>query len=435
MYEEVVNQKMILASVNSDVRFQHHAKRLTVVAIAQTYHYMCGLLMRREPIVLLRVDLAEPETLLRPILAFNLLAVGLPGQCQLHRQDERNNTMKKLKTWLEDFETTPRSISDDERQATDSSPGYPPMMYKGFERTHYLLQGKWRSKRDHGRDEPPRGEQRDLEKLCNDESRRDVPNTPMPMERETRRAIPHAQGGQGTRRSQRVLAYQPGGGEGGSNNQERPHCTQKCLLGLARRGTLDSTYLSPNRSGRVPQSKQLQRTLNRGIKRLRRGGAWGVLLKDAQNGAAVYENSHPIQGMYVLVLLGVVNLRSVNLIYCYDHRFYAIHMIFLSWGWLALHASILSKDVRTPNMLSNAVVKGIILTDFERALLLERPWRPLAQPVPNRCRRRPEARDSVCKAIKQRNSRQVHLEYTQKPETMGSALKKQFSSQRRQTAV
>lgn len=64
MYEGVVNRKMILTSLNSDVRFQHHTKRLTVAAIAQSYHYMCGLLMRGEPIVLLRVDLTDPETLL-----------------------------------------------------------------------------------------------------------------------------------------------------------------------------------------------------------------------------------------------------------------------------------------------------------------------------------------------------------------------------------
>lgn len=63
----------------------------------------------------------------------------------------------------------------------------------------------------------------------------------MPMGQETRRAIHHTQGGQGTRRSQEVLTRQPGGGEGGRNDQERPQCIQKCLLGLVRRGTLDST--------------------------------------------------------------------------------------------------------------------------------------------------------------------------------------------------
>lgn len=73
--------------------------------------------------------------------------------------------------------------------------------------------------------------------------------------------------------------------------------------------------------------------------------------------------------------------------------------------------SIFGKDVRTPNMLFNAVVKGIMLTDFERALLLERLWRPLAQLVPNRRIRRTEARESVGKAGKQRKSRQVHTKW------------------------
>lgn len=79
--------------------------------------------------------------------------------------------------------------------------------------------------------------------------------------------------------------------------------------------------------------------------------------------------------------------------------------------------SILGKDVRTPNILFNAVVKGNILMDFERALLLERPCRPLAQLVPNRRRRRPEERESVSRAGKQSNSRQIHLQHTQYTET------------------
>ncbi|CAI0649851.1 unnamed protein product [Colletotrichum noveboracense] len=119
----------------------YHAERLTAAAITQTYHNMIeggleyGLLTTGEAIVFLRIDWAESETLLYHLaeptaevqaypdhahlwtavgqyLAFSLMAVGLPGQRKLHGQDERRDVMKNLKTWLEDIETTLRSLPD-----------------------------------------------------------------------------------------------------------------------------------------------------------------------------------------------------------------------------------------------------------------------------------------------------------------------------------
>ncbi|KAH0424815.1 hypothetical protein CcaCcLH18_11313 [Colletotrichum camelliae] len=535
IYKEVVNRKTIPTSVDADARFQYHAERLTAAAITQTYHYMIeggleyGLLTTGEAIVFLRIDWTDPETLLYHLaepaaevqahpdhshlwtavgqyLAFSLMAVGLLGERKLHGQDERHEAMKMLKTWSEDFETTLRSIPDGERRAPDSSPGYQPTTYKEIDRSPYLLRGKRRSKRAHARDEPPRNERRDPELSSDDESRRDIPNTPTPMGRETRQATSSTQGGQGTRRSQRVLARQPGGkGGGGSNDHGGLYCTQKCLLGLARGVALDT--MCPNlllHSGKRSSAggrrrdlirtaachpidrvefldllrKQLQRTLDKGITPLGRGGACGVLFKvtlleygytfvskgtveafirDVVNEAAVYEHLQQIQGIHLPVFLGAIDLRSLNRIYYYDHRVYVVHMMFLSWGgedlrnvdvgqaqiqraaMRSLHAvhsrGVEHRDIRSPNMLFNVEVKGVMLIDFERALLLERPRRPLAQLVPNKRRRKPVAGDVAGMAGKRRNGGVVHEEYTQETETMRAALREHFSSQRRQVVA
>ncbi|KAJ3453860.1 hypothetical protein MRS44_018492 [Fusarium solani] len=57
-----------------------------------------------------------------------------------------------------------------------------------------------------------------------------------------------------------------------------------------------------------------------------------AFIKDLEHEAAVYERLKPIQGVYVPVFLGAIDLRSMNKIYYYDHRVYVVHMTFLSWG-------------------------------------------------------------------------------------------------------
>ncbi|KAI7910408.1 hypothetical protein M9X92_011124 [Pyricularia oryzae] len=363
IYKEVVNRKTIPTSVDPDARFQYHAERLTAAAITQTYHYMIeggleyGLLTTGEAIVFLKIDWCEPETLFYHLaepdaevlahpshshlctavgqyLAFSLMALGLPGEQRMRGQDERHQATEKLKTWAEDFETTLRSIPEDERHAPNSSPGYQPETYEGVDRSPYLLR-----RRRHRRvgDEPPRKEDghREPGESSDDEPARYSPDTPTPAERRA---------GQGTRRSERVLARRPrGGGGGGSNEQNRPYCTQKCLLGLVKGGLLDARC--PNMALHHRQSssshnhdrspigtcvrhpiahaeflelllEQLERSLDDGITPLAQGGARGVLfkvsllkygytfvskgtvkafVKDLKHEAAVYERLQPIQ--------------------------------------------------------------------------------------------------------------------------------------------
>ncbi|KAH7114572.1 hypothetical protein B0J13DRAFT_630896 [Dactylonectria estremocensis] len=164
--KDVVNRKTIPTSMDPDALFQYHADRLTPSAVTQTYHYMIeggleyGLLTTGEAIVFLRVDWEEPETLYHYLaepspevaahpnyfhvctavgqyLAFSLMALGPPGERRMHGQEDRRQATLNLSAWAEDFETTLRSIPESERRASDSSPGYEPITYKGVDRSPY----------------------------------------------------------------------------------------------------------------------------------------------------------------------------------------------------------------------------------------------------------------------------------------------------------
>ncbi|OAA65778.1 Protein kinase-like domain protein [Niveomyces insectorum RCEF 264] len=424
IYADVVNRKTIPTEADKDARFQYHAERLTASAITQTYHYMIeggleyGLLTTGELIVFLKIDWDEPETLLFHLaepsaevaaadphhahmctavgqyLAFSLLALGIPGERRLHRQDERDKATQNLRTWAEDFQTTLQMIPHDERQAPDSSPGYQPVAYEGIDRSPYVLRRKARKP---VQDEPVReNTRRDAEDSSDGDSGPNLPDTPSPAERRPGRGGRGAQGhGQGTRRSQRIQAQRPrGGGEkeaqeedikegrqGDAAPREMPYCTQKCLLGLVKGGSLDPscpnvtlhkkhscggpsvrTSQKTTSTARHPIKhaqfldllwQQLRRTLDDGITPLPYGGARGVLFRvtllgygytfvskgtvrafvpDLEHEAAVYRWLQPIQGVHVPVFLGAIDLRPMNRIYYFDHRVYIIHMTFLSWG-------------------------------------------------------------------------------------------------------
>ncbi|KAH7460584.1 hypothetical protein FOMA001_g19596 [Fusarium oxysporum f. sp. matthiolae] len=469
IHKEVVNRRTIPTSVDPDARFQYHAEKLTASAITQTYHYMIesgleyGLLTTGEAIVFLRVDWDEPETLYYHLaepgpevsahpnnlqictavgqyLAFTLMALGSPGERRENSQEERLKAMKSLKTWTEDFESTLRTIPENERSASsDYSPAYEPTTYKGVDRSPALPRTKTRRTAKN-----PIGERSlrkdDRREPSDDESAPRPPDTPTPTGRNTR---------QGTRRSQR-LALRPRGGGG---EQGRQYCTQNCLLRMVEGGFLDpkcpnvalhckSKSCAPARArarARHPVDHkewlrllwiQLKRSLDDGIRPLGEGGARGVLfqvtllahgytfvskgtvrafIKDLEHEAAVYERLKPIQGVHVPVFLGAIDLRSMNKTYYYDHRVYVVHMTFLSWGGCsidkaqetgdmdrsledeairslrAMHREgVIHKDVRLANMLFNPETSGVMVIDFERALLLKPPRRPLAQLVPNK---------------------------------------------------
>ena len=481
IYKDVVNRKTIPTSVDPDARFQYFAERLTASAITQTYHYMIeggleySLLTTGEAIVFLKINWSDPGTLYYHLaepspevsahpnhfhlctavgqyLAFTLVVLGAPGERRGHGQAERQRAQQNLKTWATDFETTLRTIPENERMTSPEGSLAPkPTTYEHFDRSPIIL--RWgRKTRGKCKDNVPTRKS-PSEESSDDESSAKPPETPTPAGR--------------TRRSQRIQARKAldggvGGGAGAADTEaeakaktspvtadqeDRPYCTQKCLLGIIRGQQLDDAC--PNsglhrKGGNRLQThhpvshrqwlnmleKQLKQSLDDGIEPLGLGGSRGVLfkvtllaygytfiskgtirvfIKHLEHEAAVYKHLRPIQGVHVPVFLGAIDLRPMNKIYYYDHRVYVVYMTFLSWGGystaeaekhsstkqsleqeasLSLQAvhrlGVLHKDVRPANMLVNSETGGVMMIDFERAELPKRPRQALAQLVPNK---------------------------------------------------
>ncbi|KAK8048274.1 hypothetical protein PG994_010004 [Apiospora phragmitis] len=472
IYKEVVNRKLIPTSADPDARFQYHAEKLVASAITQTYHYIVesgleyGLLTTGEVIVFLKVDWDEPQTLYYHLaepgpevlahpnsanicsavgqyLAFTLTALGAPGERRQHGQEERQRAMGSLRTWAEDFEATLRSIPENERSASpENSSCYIPTTYEEVDRSPRRSPHLLRRRRRRSPDGLPEGQSRkgQPESSDDDEAAPKPPDTPTPKGRKE------------VRRSQR-LAHRPP--PEGSGAQEQPYCSQRCLLGMVQGGFLDSKC--PNvrlhRQGDAGDREhhpinhtewirllreQLKQSLDDGITPLGEGGARSVLfrvtllaygytfvskgtvqafVKDLEHETAVYQRLRPIQGVYVPVFLGAIDLRSMSKIYYYDHRVYVVHLTFLSWGgssisqWAkdgqqslqgeafralqALHSEgVIHRDVRRANMLFNPDTNAVMLIDFERASLLQPIRPPLVQLVPNKRKRTPSKSDS-----------------------------------------
>lgn len=433
--------------------------------MVQTYHYMIetgleyGLLTTGQAIVFLKIDWAEPATLYYQLaepgpeasthpnnlsvcsavgqyLAFTLLALGTPGGRPQHTQEERKESLAVLETWTVDFNTTYCSVPEPAKSAPDSSAGFNPKNYKAVDRSPYPLR-LTKARRA--------ASCQDTEVARSGHAPRDSSDdepAPRPLDTPTPRLA-----GRGASTGQGATEQQPAGGDDDSGQR---YCTQKCLLGLVNGDFLDSEC--PNMAlhckggahagKRHPVNhkqwlcllrEQLVRSLDDGITPLGLGGARGVLfrvtllahgyavvskgtvrafIKFLEHEAAIYQHLKPLQGIYVPVFLGAIDLRNIDKVYYYDHRVYVVHLSFLSWGGgpvdpapdasdqplreaamrtlRAIHQrSVVHKDARLPNMLSNSETNGVMMIGFERASMLRSPRHPLAQLVPNKRNREP----------------------------------------------
>ena len=100
-------------------------------------------------------------------------------------------------------------------------------------------------------------------------------------------------------------------------------------------------------------SEQFRRTLDDGVVRIGKQGARGVLfhvtllthgytfvakdtvpefVEDLEHETAVYHRLQLVQGVYVPVFLGAVDLRDLGRVYYYDLRVRVVYMMFLSWA-------------------------------------------------------------------------------------------------------
>ncbi|KAH6653596.1 hypothetical protein BKA67DRAFT_660178 [Truncatella angustata] len=240
IFKDVVNRKTIPAAADPDGRFQYHAERLTAAAITQTYNYMIeGECAGFLPVYSQEYNEVAAQsgehhacTAVGQYLAFSLMALGPPGNPpNVRSQDERQRVILGLRRWAEDLETTLRYIPRDERYApSGSSSGslYAPTTYAGISRSPRVPRTRpsWAQEEDRP-DVQPRCRDRDDES-SSDKSSAPMPDTPTPSEPRS------SSQSQGPRRSQRILGRAPRE----ETSQERQYCTQRCLLGLVRRGTV-----------------------------------------------------------------------------------------------------------------------------------------------------------------------------------------------------
>ncbi|KAG6127560.1 hypothetical protein E4U38_006201 [Claviceps purpurea] len=225
-------------------------------------------------------------------------------------------------------------------------------------------------------------------------------------------------------------------------DQPYPYCSQKCLLGLVQGGFLDPkcpnvTLHCQRGAGEAAHPKrhpvdhaewlrllreQFKQSIDLGITYQGVVGAVGAFfkvtllaygytfvskgtvaghMKHLEYEARVYERLKPIQGRYVPVFLGAIDLRTMDKDYWIYFETKVVHMMFVSWGGILFHVhkagmdqletlhdvpwldegvralkavhneGVLHCDVRWGNVLFNSETKGIMVIDFERAELLD----------------------------------------------------------------
>ncbi|KAG6090920.1 hypothetical protein E4U31_007558 [Claviceps sp. LM219 group G6] len=235
------------------------------------------------------------------------------------------------------------------------------------------------------------------------------------------------------------------GGRDQDSAPDPPYCTQKCLLGLVQGEHLDPkcpnvTLHCQGEAGEAGEAghpkrhpvdhaewlrllrEQFKRSIDVGITYQGVVGARGALFKvtllaygytfvskgtvaghiqHLEHEARVYERLKAIQGRYVPVFLGTIDLRTMDKDYWIYFETYVVHMMFFSRGGILFHVhragmdqletlhevpwidegvralkavhneGVLHCDVRWGNVLFNSETKGIMVIDFERAELLD----------------------------------------------------------------
>ncbi|KGO73162.1 hypothetical protein PITC_003490 [Penicillium italicum] len=253
------------------------------------------------------------------------------------------------------------------------------------------------------------------------------------------------------RRQQAATSQQRGSSKAGSFREDnnRRYCTLNCLRGLVNRGVsdrkLDRACPNVNDHGKTKHvltlqsfikllQRQLSETVNADCETLGIHGSRGALLKVTlsshgytvpakctipefrdylRHEAAVYTRLRPIQGIYVPLYLGSIDLVHP---YSYDGIAYLEHMMLLSPGGLPLDAvfrgldqnslismlkeslsaihnqNVIHKDPAPRNWLYNPESKKVVVFDFERAEIINP--RPILSLIsPNRKRKQTEVEE------------------------------------------
>ena len=210
-------------------------------------------------------------------------------------------------------------------------------------------------------------------------------------------------------------------------HQRQRYCSQKCLLGIRQKSTLDERCPNVSKHRRMSDrhtislpeftalvNRQLDRTLDRNCEPLGQRGARGALFRirltshgyvfvakgtirafvsNLRHEGRVYRHLEHLQGAAVPVYLGNIDLAKP---YHLDVEVRIVHMLLMSWGGDVAEsyetvktrpsfqaelrrtvaevtlAGINQADLRPPNVLWNRELDRLMLIDFERAMFLNR---------------------------------------------------------------
>ena len=482
LLKDVVNRATIpVKKEDPEAYFNYRADRLVAAAVTQTFSYMIengleyGYLGTGEAFVFLRVRQNDPETVYyrlcipneevgaetgwRPdsdhenllhltavaqVSAFCLQAV----EKQPRSQEWQDSARAVLPTWTVDLDAVLGEIPVTERKELVDS-AYKPSIKrfrKGlFKKTPEVFRSRKPDGKTFSSCAPGPGSLRETESPDSSDSENDSGGpTPQPTP-----SKPPKQAAANVADKQNKRA-----------GQERQYCTQRCLLGILDQGEFDDrcpNVLEHARQGTDHHhnldsqdflwliQEQLSKNRDADCYPLWVQGARGAMFKvtlashgytvaakatvfafvtDLKHEQAVYECLRMLQGTYVPVCLG-----GVDLLKPYYHRgVQLVHMMFMAWGGKALggcgqilahvekdvsqmaaegveamHAlGVLHRDVVTRNMLWNEECGRVMFVDFERSVVFEteqRQRQPLGMISANRKRKMAVAiEDETCQS-------------------------------------
>lgn len=482
--KDVVNRATIPEKKEDpEAYFNYQADRLVAAAVIQTFSYMIengleyGYLGTGEAFVFLRVRENNPETVYyrlcipneevgdktgwRPdsndenllhltavaqVSAFCLQAV----KEQPRSQEWQDRARKVLPSWTVDLDAVLGEIPETDRKELVHS-AYKPSIKrfrKGlFKKTPEVFRSRKPDGKTFSSCAPAPGSLRETESPDSSDGENDSGGpTPQPTP-----SKPPKQAAANIADKQNKRA-----------GHERQYCTQRCLLGILDQGEFDDrcpNVLEHAREGTDHHHNldsqdflwliqdQLSKDRDADCYPLWVQGARGAMFKvtlashgytvaakatvfafvtDLKHEQAVYECMRKLQGRYVPVCLG-----GVDLLKPYYHRgVQLVHMMFMAWGGKALggcgqilahveqdvsqmaaegveamHAlGVLHRDVATRNMLWNEECGRVMFVDFERSVVFEteqrqRQRQPLGMISANRKRKMAVTiEDEICQS-------------------------------------
>ncbi|KAK2794471.1 hypothetical protein FQN50_009903 [Emmonsiellopsis sp. PD_5] len=452
-WEEVVRPNSI--PTEESAKLAYNAAWLTGSAITQEYHVMIqeGLeysyLTNGLALVLLRVPYDEPSTLyyhlcepnmeidlnddqsfeqpltaIARVLCLCLMSFGAP----VRNQAWRNEAQKQLPVWKTSFNHTRSQIPERELRQNPPSSEYSPSVSSGRTVSEYLPSSSPVESPTQQRRIPTRSRAQCAPNTVvhEDSPDSDMDSAPSGRKRGFSQVTLSPSSPSVQRSARQTGGQQDGRGRYQHNAQ---FCTQRCLLGLQRGGTLDdrcpnvelhrqcgtSNQHLIDASGLVRQIKQqLDQNLDRDCTPMGGCGASGAPFKitctaygytvvgkgttsylwnEVKREADIYRILWRAQGRAVPVLLGTIDLA---MIYFLHGAGQIRHMLLMGWGGEPIHKledieairyeisrsqkkirslGVLHQDLRSDNMLWNAELGRVLIIDFHRSQLDSRPMK------------------------------------------------------------